>query len=81
MFQPFKYHRLEPEIPTTTTLTRDEGLKYYRDMQTVRRMEAASADMYRQKVIRGFCHLYTGQVRCSSHHELLVAFHFAVVIL
>merc|ERR1712042_187399 len=60
-YHPYKLHRLETGPATQTTLTREDALKYYLDMVTVRRMETAAANMYKEKAIRGFCHLCSGQ--------------------
>ncbi|XP_063811800.1 pyruvate dehydrogenase E1 component subunit alpha, somatic form, mitochondrial isoform X2 [Pseudophryne corroboree] len=57
-------HKLEEAPPTTAVLTREQGLQYYRTMQTIRRMELKSDQLYKQKIIRGFCHLYDGQEAC-----------------
>ncbi|XP_030167773.1 pyruvate dehydrogenase E1 component subunit alpha, testis-specific form, mitochondrial isoform X2 [Lynx canadensis] len=58
-------YRLEEGPPVTTVLTREDGLRYYRMMQTVRRMELKADQLYKQKFIRGFCHLCDGQEACS----------------
>uniref|UniRef100_A0AAY4BZ27 Pyruvate dehydrogenase E1 component subunit alpha n=1 Tax=Denticeps clupeoides TaxID=299321 RepID=A0AAY4BZ27_9TELE len=58
-------HKLEEGPPLTSTLTREDGLKYYRTMQTMRRMELKADQLYKQKIIRGFCHLYDGQEACA----------------
>lgn len=34
-------------------------------MLAIRRLEAASGSMYKEKQIRGFCHLYSGQEACA----------------
>ncbi|KAI5937809.1 Pyruvate dehydrogenase E1 component subunit alpha, testis-specific form, mitochondrial [Manis javanica] len=57
-------YRLEEGPPVTTVLTRADALKYYRMMQTVRRMELTADQLYKQKFIRGFCHLCDGQEAC-----------------
>lgn len=59
-------HKLDEAPATQVVMTREEGLKYYRTMQTMRRMELKADQLYKQKIIRGFCHLYDGQV--ESHY-------------
>jgi len=64
--QPYKYHNLDgQELPYSATLTRDEGLHYYKEMVTIRRFEQEASKLYKEKVIRGFCHLYSGQEACA----------------
>lgn len=66
MGTPSKYHRLEGhELPASVVVTREQALKYYREMVTIRRMEQAAAKLYTEKIIRGFCHLYSGQEACG----------------
>ena len=57
----YKYHKLEPSLPTTATLTADEARKMYFDMKIIRLMENTCTKLYQERVIRGFCHLYSGQ--------------------
>ncbi|KAL8600179.1 Pyruvate dehydrogenase E1 component subunit alpha, somatic form, mitochondrial [Nucella lapillus] len=59
--QPFKLHKLDHGPESSVKVTRDEALTYYRQMQTIRRLEASAANMYKSKDVRGFCHLYSGQ--------------------
>ena len=63
MFQtkPYKLHKMDQGPSTDVTLTREDALKFYEEMATIRRLEAAANSLYKEKAIRGFCHLYTGQ--------------------
>ncbi|XP_067848784.1 pyruvate dehydrogenase E1 component subunit alpha, mitochondrial-like [Heptranchias perlo] len=65
-------HRLEEGPPTTAVLTREDGLTYYRTMQMIRRMELKADQLYKQKIIRGFCHLYDGQEACCVGIEIAI---------
>ncbi|GAA6082276.1 pyruvate dehydrogenase E1 subunit alpha 1b [Tachysurus ichikawai] len=70
--KPCEVHRLDQGPPTQAVLTREEGLKYYRTMQIMRRMELKADQLYKQKIIRGFCHLYDGQEACAMGIEAAI---------
>jgi len=61
---PFKLYKLETGPSLDAELTRDDALKYYKDMMIIRRLESLAGNLYKEKAIRGFCHLYTGQEAC-----------------
>jgi pyruvate dehydrogenase E1 component alpha subunit len=56
----FETYELDPPSYTLDT-TKGELKKMYYDMVAVRRMEMAADRLYKEKKIRGFCHLSTGQ--------------------
>jgi len=63
--KPFKLHGLDDGPSTTVSLTRDDALVYYKNFQMVRRIETSAGNLYKEKIIRGFCHLYSGQEACA----------------
>ncbi|CAK7224427.1 alpha subunit of pyruvate dehydrogenase [Sporothrix curviconia] len=56
----FETYELDPP-PYTLEVTKKELKKMYYDMVVVRQMEMAADRLYKEKKIRGFCHLSTGQ--------------------
>nr|XP_004661599.1 pyruvate dehydrogenase E1 component subunit alpha, testis-specific form, mitochondrial [Jaculus jaculus] len=62
--KPCDLYRLEEGPPVSTVLSREDALRYYRAMQVVRRLELKADQLYKQKYIRGFCHLCDGQEAC-----------------
>jgi len=60
----FDLHKLEKGPNQKVELNKDDALNYYRQMQVIRRMELKADQLYKQKFIRGFCHLYDGQEAC-----------------
>jgi len=77
--QPFKLHKLDQGPASSQVITRDEALKYYRDMQTIRRMETTAANLYKAKNIRGFCHLYSGQEAIAVGMEAVLTEDDAII--
>jgi len=59
--QPCSLHLLDDGPPTSTSCSREDAMKYFTDMTIIRRMETAAANLYKEKAIRGFCHLCSGQ--------------------
>ena len=49
------------QIPNTPTASKDELLRYYREMVLIRRFEERAGQLYGMGLIGGFCHLYIGQ--------------------
>merc|ERR1712169_150673 len=56
----FETYELDPP-PYTMEVTKKELKQMYYDMVAIRQMEMAADRLYKEKKIRGFCHLSTGQ--------------------
>ncbi|KAI9098180.1 dehydrogenase E1 component-domain-containing protein [Phlyctochytrium arcticum] len=67
----FAYHNCGP-IPLESTSNKEELVGMYRTMVMIRRLETASDQLYKAKLIRGFCHLSTGQeaVATGMHYAI-----------
>ncbi|XP_011505777.1 PREDICTED: probable pyruvate dehydrogenase E1 component subunit alpha, mitochondrial [Ceratosolen solmsi marchali] len=63
--KPFRLHKLENGPLTEVKLSKADALKYYKQLHTIRRMETAAGNLYKEKFVRGFCHLYSGQEACA----------------
>ncbi len=50
-----------PETGKKSNVSKDELLKYYREMLLIRRFEEKAGQLYGMGLIGGFCHLYIGQ--------------------
>src|SRR5436190_20995336 len=57
-FKPYKCDPPSLEFKTT----KEELINIYKEMVVIRRMESLADGLYKSKMIRGFCHLCTGQV-------------------
>ncbi|GBN55462.1 putative pyruvate dehydrogenase E1 component subunit alpha, mitochondrial [Araneus ventricosus] len=69
---PYKLHLLDSGPSSDVTVNKEDALKYYRDMMIVRRMETAAISLYKEKIIRGFCHSYSGQEACAVGMEAAI---------
>nr|CAH7750825.1 unnamed protein product [Callosobruchus chinensis] len=59
--KPCKLYRLEDAPPTSVTLNKEDAIRMYTRMHTIRRLETSAGSLYKEKIVRGFCHLYSGQ--------------------
>ncbi|KAL5361018.1 dehydrogenase E1 component-domain-containing protein [Aspergillus floccosus] len=64
----FETYEIDPP-PYTLEVTKKELKQMYYDMVSMRRMEMAADRLYKEKKIRGFCHLSTGQEAVATGIE------------
>ncbi|KAI5290827.1 alpha subunit of pyruvate dehydrogenase [Ascosphaera aggregata] len=64
----FETYELDPP-PYTLQTTKAELKQMYRDMVSIRRLEMSADRLYKEKKIRGFCHLSTGQEAVATGIE------------
>jgi len=62
-----------------TYATKDELFKMYRLMALIRRFELASDLQYKERKIRGFCHLYSGQEAVCTGLESAVTYEDMII--
>ena len=49
------------KIPNTPQASKEDLLRFYREMILIRRFEERAGQLYGMGLIGGFCHLYIGQ--------------------
>ncbi|KAK5640412.1 hypothetical protein RI129_011223 [Pyrocoelia pectoralis] len=77
--KPYRLHKLDQAPASSATLTKEDALHYYTQMHTVRRMETVAGNLYKEKIIRGFCHLYSGQEAVAVGIKSALRPHDAVI--
>lgn len=77
--QPFRLHKLDEGPSTDVSISREDALNYYTQMHTIRRMETSAGNLYKEKIIRGFCHLYSGQEAVAVGMKAALRPHDAVI--
>lgn len=58
------------DLPVTNlqfTPSKAESIEYYKQLKTIRSMELECDKMFKSRQIRGYCHLYDGQVKPSQY--------------
>jgi len=82
----FQIHRPQNELGEAftgpnnyTTATKEELLQMYKLMALIRRFELASDLQYKERKIRGFCHLYSGQEAVCTGIEFAITKEDAII--
>ncbi|CAI7932693.1 unnamed protein product [Closterium sp. NIES-54] len=65
--------------PSLVRITPRELLRLFRDMTVIRRAEIVSDLLFKERTVRGFCHLYDGQEAVAVGMEAAMAPHDALI--
>lgn len=69
--RPFKGHNMEPPANSGYS-NKEELMGFYRQMVYFRRFEIVCDTLYKDRMIRGFCHLYDGQEAILTGMEAVI---------
>jgi len=76
----FELHKLEDsQMPKEATSNKQELMAYFHRMSLCRRTEIVADNLYKSKMIRGFCHLYDGQEAISEGMEAALTYEDCII--
>jgi pyruvate dehydrogenase E1 component alpha subunit len=76
----FELHKLQDsQMPKSATTNKEELISYFTRMALMRRTEIVADNLYKAKLIRGFCHLYDGQEAIAEGMEAGLTYQDAIV--
>ena len=76
----FELYRLqESQMPKSATTNKQELMAYFTRMSLMRRTEIVADNLYKAKLIRGFCHLYDGQEAIAEGMEAGLTYDDAII--